>query len=244
MAPRLASVKPITAQLAAQVCYAGSNIITRVALGEGMNHFVFVVYKDVVATIVIAPFAYFLERNKRPAMTSAIFWQIFVLALCGITVYQNLYFAGLLYTSAIFVSAISNIVPVLIFVMATASGMEKVDMNSKYGLAKIVGTIVCVGGAMIMTFYKGPVLLTTPNELTFNTWMLGALMLLVGCLFWSGWVTFQAPVVRKYPAQLSLTTIMLFQGTMLSILVALVFEPKASAWRLKWDIQLVSIISS
>jgi drug/metabolite transporter (DMT)-like permease len=244
MARWLASLKPVSAQVAAQVCYAGLTIITRIALAEGMNHFVFVAYKEAVATIVIAPFAYFLERNKRPAMTCAIFWQSFVLALCGITVYQNLYFTGLVYTSAIFASAITNIVPVFIFVMATAYGMEKLDMNSKYGLAKIMGTIVCVGGAMIMTFYKGSVLLTTRNELTFNTWILGALMLFVGCLFWSGWVTFQTPVVRKYPAQLSLTAIMLFQGTVLSTLVALVFEPKASSWRLKWDIQLLSIIYS
>eukprot|EP00253_Pinus_taeda_P034747 PITA_34747 len=254
MAPWLASLKPVSAQLVAQMSYAGLNIITRVALGEGMNRFVFIAYKDAVATIAIAPFAYFLERNKRPAMTFAIFWQTFVLALCGITVYQNLVYAGLMYTSAVFASAISNIVPVFIFVMATASGMEKVDMSSKYGLAKIVGTIVCVGGAMIMTFYKGPVLFTTfyegpvlfttLNELRFNTWMLGALMLFVGCLFWSGWVTFQAPVVRKYPAQLSLTAIMLFQGTVLSILVALVVERKASAWRVKWGIELLSIIYS
>lgn len=177
-------------------------------------------------------------------MTFAIFWQNFVLALSGITVYQNLFYAGLMYTSAVFVSAISNIIPVFIFVMATASGMEKVDMSSKYGLAKIVGTIVCVGGAMVMTFYKGPVLLTTLNGLSFNTWMLGALLLFVGCLFWSGWVTFQAPVVRKYPAQLSLTAIMLFQGTVLSILVALVVERKASAWRIKWGIELLSIMYS
>lgn len=244
MAPWLASLKPVTAQLVAQMCYAGLNIITRVALGEGMNRLVFIAYKDAVATIAIAPFAYFLERNKRPAMTFAIFWQTFVLALCGITVYQNLFYAGLMYTSAVFVSAISNIIPVFIFVMATASGMEKVDMSSKYGLAKIVGTIVCVGGAMVMTFYKGPVLLTTLNGLSFNTWMLGALLLFVGCLFWSGWVTFQAPVVRKYPAQLSLTAIMLFQGTVMSILVALIFKPKTSAWRVKCDFQLLSILYS
>ena len=38
------------------------NIIARVALDEGLNHFVFVAYKEAVATMAIAPFAYFLER--------------------------------------------------------------------------------------------------------------------------------------------------------------------------------------
>lgn len=69
-------------------------------------------------------------------------------------------------------------------------------------------------------------------------------MVFVGCLFLSGWVTFQAPVLSKYPAQLSLTAIMLFQGTVLSFFVALIFEPKASAWSLKWDIGLLSILFS
>ena len=39
-----------------------NNIIAMVPLDEGLNHFVFVTYKEVVATMAIAPFAYFLER--------------------------------------------------------------------------------------------------------------------------------------------------------------------------------------
>jgi len=240
----LASFKPHIAILVDQACIAGLNIITRIALVNGMNHFVLVAYTQAVATMVIGPFAYFLERNKRPAMTCPIFCQIFVLALCGITAFQNIYCAGLIDTSAIFASAMINTIPVFVFVMATASGMEKVDMNSMYGQAKVVGTIVCVGGAMIMTFYKGPVLLATPHGLRLSTWILGALMLFVACLFRSGWVTFQAPVARKYPAPLSLTAIMLSQAAVQSILVALIFEPKASAWRVKWDIQLLNILYS
>eukprot|EP00253_Pinus_taeda_P001530 PITA_01530 len=244
MPTSLASLKPLIGLLLIHLGYAGMTVIARFALEEGMNHFVFVAYKEAVATMAIAPFAYFLERNNRPVITCATFCQIFVLAMCGITVSQNFYLEGLRLTSATFASAISNITPVFVFVMATAFGMEKVDMKSKYGHAQIVGTIVCVGGAMFMTFYKGPVLLTDPNGLGLSKWMLGAIMLFLGCLFWSGWVIFQAPVVRKYPAQLSLTAIMLFQGTLLSILVALIFKPKTSGWRLKWDFQLLSILYS
>lgn len=243
MASWLDTCKPYIAQIAVQACLAGMNIITSLALDEGMNHFIFVAYTLAVATVAIAPLAYFLERNQRPAMTCAIFWQIFALALCGATLFQNLYFAGLKDTSATFASATTNLIPVVTFVMATAFRIEKVNIRSKYGQAKVVGTIVCVGGAMLMTFYKGPVLVRLSGVLG-NTWLLGALMLFASCLFWSGWLTFQAPVVKKYPAEVSLTAIMMLQGTVQCTVVALIFEPKASAWKLKWDIQLLSIVYS
>lgn len=62
MATWLGSFKPHVAEIAVQVCLAGMNIITRVALDEGMSHFVFVAYTLAVATVVISPFAFFLER--------------------------------------------------------------------------------------------------------------------------------------------------------------------------------------
>ena len=62
MASWLESFKPHLVELAVQICVAGMIIITRVALDEGMSHFVFVTYTLAVATLVIAPVAYFLER--------------------------------------------------------------------------------------------------------------------------------------------------------------------------------------
>ena len=62
MASQLVSSKPYVAQIAVQACLAGMNIITKVALDDGMNHFVFVAYTLAVATVAIAPVAYFLER--------------------------------------------------------------------------------------------------------------------------------------------------------------------------------------
>ena len=54
--------KPYVAMISLQFGYAGMNIITKVSLNRGMNHFVLVVYRHVAATIVLAPFAFFLER--------------------------------------------------------------------------------------------------------------------------------------------------------------------------------------
>ena len=45
-----------------QVGYAGMNILSKLAMDSGMNPLVHVAYRQLFATIVIAPFAYFLER--------------------------------------------------------------------------------------------------------------------------------------------------------------------------------------
>jgi hypothetical protein len=45
-----------------QFGYAGMNIMTKVSLNRGMNHYVLVVYRHAIATIAMAPFAFFFER--------------------------------------------------------------------------------------------------------------------------------------------------------------------------------------
>uniref|UniRef100_A0A0D6R033 WAT1-related protein n=1 Tax=Araucaria cunninghamii TaxID=56994 RepID=A0A0D6R033_ARACU len=245
---RVEQFKPYAAQLAVQGCYAGMNIIVRMALRKGMNHFVFVAYRQAVASLAMAPFAYFLERKERPPMSCAIFWQIFGLAFCGICLNQNLYFAGLADTSATFASATTNLIPIFTFIMAVALRSENVKIRTKRGQAKVIGTIVCVGGALIMTLYKGPKLGVAAalnlHLVRVNTWIFGALMLFASAICWSAWLVFQDPIVKKYPAQKSFTELMLVIGTIQSFVVGLLLERNLSAWKLKWDMELLSIVYS
>ncbi|GLT95683.1 hypothetical protein SLE2022_133510 [Rubroshorea leprosula] len=141
--------KPYIAMISQQFGYAGVNIITKVSLNRGMNHYVLVVYRHTFATAVIAPFALILERKVRPKITFPIFKQIFVLGLLGLELFlspcmdseidgiklnifgffffflagrpvidQNLYNAGLKFTSSTFSCAMSNMLPDMTFVMA------------------------------------------------------------------------------------------------------------------------------
>ncbi|XP_057862328.1 WAT1-related protein At1g21890-like isoform X4 [Cryptomeria japonica] len=111
-------------QILVQAGLTGMYIIVRIAFDNGMNRFVYVAYRQAVATLVMAPIAYFLERNDRPPMTCTIFWQIFLIALSGISVSQNLFFIGLAYTSATFTAAIINVLPIVTSVMAIAFRMS------------------------------------------------------------------------------------------------------------------------
>lgn len=55
-------VKPYLAVIFMQFGIAGLAIIAKFALNDGMSPYVFVVYRQAVAAIVITPFALVLER--------------------------------------------------------------------------------------------------------------------------------------------------------------------------------------
>jgi len=54
--------KPFITVVSLQFGYAGLSIIAKFALNQGMSPHVLASYRHIVATIFIAPFAYFLDR--------------------------------------------------------------------------------------------------------------------------------------------------------------------------------------
>ncbi|KAF8412071.1 hypothetical protein HHK36_000024 [Tetracentron sinense] len=108
------------AMVVVQLAYGGSNILVKVALDKGMNQIVFVVYRHLIAMLVLGPFAYVLERKQRPSLSWLMMIKIFVLATLGTTIHLNVYYAGLEYTSPTVASALSNVIPGLTFLMAVS----------------------------------------------------------------------------------------------------------------------------
>ncbi|KMT15247.1 hypothetical protein BVRB_3g063560 [Beta vulgaris subsp. vulgaris] len=246
--------KPYIAMICLQFGYAGMNIVTKVSLNGGMSHYVLVVYRHAFATAVIAPFALVLERGIRPKMTFPIFLQIFVLGLLGPVIDQNFYYMGLKYTSPTFSCAMSNMLPAMTFVMAVICRMEKVDIKKLRCQAKVVGTIVTVAGAMLMTLYKGRVVnmfwsahihpahtaSAAAAAAADKDWAKGSILLILATLAWAAFFILQAITMRRYSAQLSLTTLVCFLGTLQSIAVTFVMEHKPSAWTIGWDMNLLA----
>lgn len=55
-------IKPFLAVVFLQFGFAGMSVLAKAALNHGMSNYVLVVYRHVVATLVIAPFAVILDK--------------------------------------------------------------------------------------------------------------------------------------------------------------------------------------
>ncbi|XP_059598841.1 WAT1-related protein At5g64700 isoform X1 [Vitis vinifera] len=150
---------------------------------------------------------YLHSRTQRPSLSFSVMMKIFVLASLGTTIFLNVYYAGLHYTSATVASALSNGIPSLTFLMAVLFRMEEVRIQSARGRAKVLGTMVCIGGALTFTFWKGGCLFNGFTERPLinvystkgsasehhgmKNWIKGSVLILISHIAWSSWLILQ-----------------------------------------------------
>ncbi|RXI07569.1 hypothetical protein DVH24_005342 [Malus domestica] len=135
---------------------------------------------------------------------------------------QYLIFLGLQHTFATYSCSFISMVPVNTFLLALPFGLEKVNIKNKGGIAKILGAIICIGGAVSLFLYKGMPLTNQHSESTLqmqnhaNTlasssakknerWVVGSAFLASGCLLWPSWFLVQEKIGKSYPFQYSST---------------------------------------
>ncbi|XP_027368354.1 WAT1-related protein At4g08290-like [Abrus precatorius] len=246
----LTQAKPYLLTMGLQFGLAGTFIITKACLDHGMSRFVLNVYRNAIAAFVFAPFALIFERNVRPKMTISVFIQILALGFLEPVIDQSLTCLGMQYTSASFASAMMNSVPSLTFVLAVILRLERVELKDFRTQAKVIGTCVTLAGALLMTIYKGPQvnLFNDPNtphqqdesqsHNGHKQWILGTLFLCLGCMAWSSFYILQSITVKRYPAELSLSSLICFAGALQSAVVALVADHHSRAWAIGLDYRL------
>ncbi|KAG6529395.1 hypothetical protein ZIOFF_011593 [Zingiber officinale] len=167
----MASVKacaPYFYMIVSQFAYAGSSILSKLALGQGLSALVFVVYRHLIAMLILAPLAYVLERNRRPSFSFGVMLKIFILAMLGITIQQNVYYVGLHLISPTVASALGNVIPAFTFLLPIVLRMEMLNLKTVRGRAKLAGAIFCITGSLIFTFWKG------------DAWLKGSALMLFG----------------------------------------------------------------
>ncbi|XP_031130333.1 WAT1-related protein At1g09380-like [Ipomoea triloba] len=247
-----------------QFGYAVMNIISKVAMDSGMNPFVHVAYRQLFASIAIAPIAYFYERRIRPQMTLSILFNIFLCSIFGISLNQITYFVGLKNSTPTIACALTNLIPAVTYLMAVPFGIEKLMIRSAAGKAKVVGTILCVGGAMLLSFYHGHNIgigessihwkyadhLSSQNKINNNNgstntqpnFILGPFLIIVSAVSWAIWSIIQTRVSEKYPAPYSSTALMCLMSSIQCVVFAVCFDHKPSDWSLRQGIRATSTV--
>ncbi|XP_050276787.1 WAT1-related protein At3g28050-like isoform X3 [Quercus robur] len=239
-----------TAMVAVQFLEVGLNTMLKAAMSKGMSNFVFVVYSNGLAIFVLllASFIFYRKRSL-PPLTVSLVCRIFLLGLLSCCV-QSFMFTGIGYSSPTLASAMVDLTPAFTFILAIISRMEKLDLRTQSSLAKCIGTMVSIIGALFVTLYKGLPIINAlssngqPNEVPLllqSNWVLGGFLLAIGSLCLSILFIVQTWIIREYPAELIVTLIACIFTTVQSALVALVAEKDPKVWRLRSNMELIAI---
>ncbi|KAJ0962006.1 hypothetical protein J5N97_029834 [Dioscorea zingiberensis] len=215
----------ISSLIFVQVINAAYMVLLAPILNLGINPSLFIIFGNLTTSLFILPFAIFFERKKWPAKLSlALMAQFLCIAFGGVTIFQALLLQGLKKTSPAIASAMPNLAPGVIFVIATCIGFEKVNMKCKYSITKIVGTLACLSGAITMSFLQSPsTSLTSNSQHDMNQdWFIGCSCLLGAVLVLSCTTVLQAVVMIHFQAPFTLCAITSSLGAVVSALVQII----------------------
>ncbi|XP_057745720.1 WAT1-related protein At3g30340-like [Arachis stenosperma] len=145
-----------------------------------------------------------------------------------------------------------NVVPIIFFIMALPFGLESVNIKCKSGRAKILGTLVCIGGALLLTLYKGKPLFNyasatsiekTGTSSSSGRWTIGVVTLILGTLFWSSWYIVQLSISKRFPCQYSSTALMIFFGSIQAAFRSLSIQHHDfSIWVLNGKLPIIAVL--
>ncbi|CAL5414501.1 unnamed protein product [Camellia sinensis] len=246
---------PYICMVVCNIIFAGMALFAKAVISKGMNPYIFGAYRQAFATLALAPFAFYLERKE---LCSAIM-QHTLQDLLGfidwvrarITLCINLLNASFCYVPATFASATTNTIPAITFIIAILLRMESVAITEWSGVAKVLGTMLCVGGAVVYSFVKGPPVYPQATQDqnshsytgcgTKAQCLKGSLFALSAQALWSLWLIMQGPLTKIYPDKLRLTTVQCFFSCIQSAIWALAVERNISAWKLGWDLNLLVV---
>ncbi|XP_019424689.1 PREDICTED: WAT1-related protein At1g68170-like [Lupinus angustifolius] len=250
-------LKPALLMVLVQIANAWVNVMYKLAVNDGMSLRVVVAYRYIFATAFIAPLAFILERKKRPKMSWTILFQAFLCGLFGGALPQNLHMEALALTSVTFTTAVSNLIPAITFILSLLFRLETLNLRAAGGRAKMIGTIIGIGGAMVLTFIKGVEIkmlsfhinlfnhknnhVVHPQASSHAMFILGAFSSFASNISYALWLIIQAKMSQRYPCPYSSTALMSLMGALLSITFTFILERDLSQWRLGWNVRLITV---
>ncbi|GLU00911.1 hypothetical protein SLE2022_182460 [Rubroshorea leprosula] len=247
--------KSLVVILLVNFAFATVIVLNKKILEEGVSPMIVVTYRQAISCVFLAPLAYFCERS-RPNHTASILCHLLLSSLLGATLLQYTYLVGLGYTSPTFSCAFTNMAPAITFMLTLPFGLEKLNIKTNAGKAKLLGTLITVAGALILTLYKGlplgrPYRGATAAEGNQGNMMdstkktknltVGSLFLTVSSIVLSCWFLLQARIGKMYPCPYSSTAFMSFFAAIQSAILSLITERDFSKWVLKGKLEIFTV---
>ena len=124
--------------------------------------------------------------------------------------------------------------------------MESVGWRSCCGILKIGGMLIAVGGAMLLSFYRGPPVGSstgTPSQVGGQTKNLfvGPLLMFLSAVTGSLWLIMQPKLLKQYPTRLRFSTLQCLLSSVQCTVIAAALQRNSNSWKIGWDIQLASL---
>ncbi|XP_020259589.1 WAT1-related protein At5g47470-like [Asparagus officinalis] len=228
--------------ISVQVINAIYMVMLTPILASGVRPLFLIIFACSATSIFALPFAIAFERKKWPSrFAPKLIAQILLISLLGVTTFQTLMMMGIERTTPAIASAMPNIAPGIIFIISACLRFEKTDMKCKYTRAKVLGTVICLSGAMVMsilqtrkhplkTQYQGPLVsIELLQDKVEKNWIIGCFYLLGAVLVVSCSTVLQAVTMIHFPAPLSLCSITSLLGTIFTVCIQIVTEGKVNS---------------
>uniref|UniRef100_A0A6N2KBE8 WAT1-related protein n=1 Tax=Salix viminalis TaxID=40686 RepID=A0A6N2KBE8_SALVM len=208
------SSQAVMSMLMVQVMATGMQLLSKIILNNGTFVLALMTYRHVVAALCMAPFAFYFERGIKSKMNWSVFFWLFLNSLSGILFAMGLFYYGLKYTTATYAVNFLNLVPIVTFVFSIIFRLEKLGLSTRAGKIKISGAILCVSGAMLACLYKGKTFHLIHKTL-------------------------------QHHVQVNSSVAHMARGTIMLIgIIGLCLDRSSAAWKLEWNLQLLTIIYS
>ncbi|CAA7392002.1 unnamed protein product [Spirodela intermedia] len=247
-------VRVSLSMLLVQLFQTGMAVLSKLALDQGMRVFPFLVYRNAIGALCVACFAVVLERKQvRKLCWRGSMW-IFMNAFFGLTSGMSLYYYGLRDTTAAYSSIFLNLVPIATFIFSLILRTEKLGLGRPAGIVKVLGTLICVGGAMIISLYKGKAVHVWPFHLdishsaagrpSLHDFPQGTFFLAASCVCYACWFILQVKLVKAFPSIFWGTALTCVAGCLQSFVIGAFVNRKRSEWVVRTRLQLATVIYS
>ncbi|KAG4131187.1 hypothetical protein ERO13_D09G191000v2 [Gossypium hirsutum] len=224
-----------------QFFFAGNSVLLGYLMSLGLKPFTIVIFFSFSTFLVVSPFAVHFERSKWPKqLTLKLIIQLVSISFSGVSLFQFLFLKGINLSSPAMATAMPNLAPALIFIIAWTCRLEKVALSCLYSKVKIAGTILCVLGALTMSLMQStvsskdatamPPLTDVDTDMIFDKDKISGCLYLVAAVFvLSSNIVLQGITLGDLPAPMSLCALTSFIGMIITAIVQLV-EDHALQW--------------